>query len=437
MIALALLLALQDSSRLSLRDVAARALAEYPSVAAARAGRDRAGAEASEAAAARMPRLVLDATATRYQLPMLVFPLHSFSPTLAPPAFDRTLLQGSAFATWTVFDFGQRGSRLRATRLAAEASDAALGTAEQQIIARAAAGYLRLLTARGVLAAQDQRLVALDSEAARTRRLLAEGKAARLAVLRVEAALEQARADRVGTDAAVHLAERDLAQLAQLPYDTIHQGTLTSLAIGDTTLASRDALLDAARERSPLLLDARARMRAAAAASSSVRATRFPELRVTGGIVDRGAAGGEFAAEWQAGAAVSWPVWTGGARTGQIRRADADARLAEQQYRLAELTLGADIDRALAALREARARVLSLERATLAQEEVVRIERLSLDVGSGTQSDYLDAEADLLRARASLVEARHAAVTARIELARITGELSLDWLTRTLVESRP
>ena len=81
--------------------------------------------------------------------------------------------------------------------------------------------------------------------------------------------------------------------------------------------------------------------------------------------------------------------------------------------------------------------MLSLERATLAQEEVVRIERLSLDVGSGTQSDYLDAEAGLLRARASLVEARHAAVTARIELARITGELSLDWLTRTLVESRP
>jgi outer membrane protein TolC len=68
-------------------------------------------------------------------------------------------------------------------------------------------------------------------------------------------------------------------------------------------------------------------------------------------------------------------------------------------------------------------------------EEVSRIERLSLTVGSGTQSDYLAAEANLFRARASLVEAQNAEVVARVELARIAGELSLDWLART-VETR-
>ena len=68
--------------------------------------------------------------------------------------------------------------------------------------------------------------------------------------------------------------------------------------------------------------------------------------------------------------------------------------------------------------------------------EVARIERLTLDVGSGTQTDYLDAEAKLLSARASLIEARHAEISARVELARITGELSRDWLGRT-VEATP
>ena len=62
----------------------------------------------------------------------------------------------------------------------------------------------------------------------------------------------------------------------------------------------------------------------------------------------------------------------------------------------------------------------------------MRIRRLSLQAGSGTQTDYLDAETDLVRARASLVEARHAEIAARIELARVAGELTPDWLERTV-----
>jgi outer membrane protein TolC len=65
-------------------------------------------------------------------------------------------------------------------------------------------------------------------------------------------------------------------------------------------------------------------------------------------------------------------------------------------------------------------------------DEVVRIRRLSLQTGSGTQTDYLGAETDLLRARASLVEAQHGEIAARVELARVTGELSPAWLATAL-----
>jgi outer membrane protein TolC len=68
--------------------------------------------------------------------------------------------------------------------------------------------------------------------------------------------------------------------------------------------------------------------------------------------------------------------------------------------------------------------------------EVARIEKLSLDVGSGTQTDYLSAEADLLAARANLVNARYREIVTRVDLARITGQLSLEWLAQNL-ESRP
>ncbi len=68
--------------------------------------------------------------------------------------------------------------------------------------------------------------------------------------------------------------------------------------------------------------------------------------------------------------------------------------------------------------------------------EVARIRQLSLQVGSGTETDYLEAEAALLSNRASLVQARHAEMGARVELARVTGELTTEWLGRVLVPTR-
>jgi outer membrane protein TolC len=65
-------------------------------------------------------------------------------------------------------------------------------------------------------------------------------------------------------------------------------------------------------------------------------------------------------------------------------------------------------------------------------EEVARIEKLALDAGSGVQTDYMTAEAQLLGVRASLTEARTAEAGARIELARVSGELSEDWLKSNL-----
>jgi outer membrane protein TolC len=82
------------------------------------------------------------------------------------------------------------------------------------------------------------------------------------------------------------------------------------------------------------------------------------------------------------------------------------------------------------------ARSSALQAALEQSQEVVRIERLSLDVGSGTQSDYLMAESNLYATRSSLIEARHSVIGARIELARILGELSRDWLARNVESSQ-
>ncbi len=104
--------------------------------------------------------------------------------------------------------------------------------------------------------------------------------------------------------------------------------------------------------------------------------------------------------------------------------------------RLARIQTGRGVQAAHDRVRETAAGARSLRAATASYEEVARIEALTLQAGSGTQTDFLAAEADLMNARANLAEAERAEIAARLELARLTGELSTEWLARHL-EARP
>ena len=434
---LAAVACLQDSGRLSLTDAVDRALRTHPTVAAARAQRDRAAAEVGEARATRLPRVTLDASVNQFQLPMVVAPLHGFDPR-NPPLFDRTLVQSGISAFWTVFDFGSRAAYIRAERALEDAADESLASTELELVQRTVNAYLDVLTAREVLVAEDQRLSALNAESGRVGQLLASGKAARVEMLRVDAQVKRAQADRIGRVARLEGAEHELAQLLDQPFASIRVMQIPDLHLVDSALTSPQAaaltpeLFDRARLMNRQLRVMEQRLQSAQAALSAQRATGLPELRLASSYMDRGRARGDFSAEWQVGLSVSYAVYGGGSHASAVRKAIADERVASEQLRLARLDVNRGVDRALAALREAHARVAALESAVQQSAEVSRIEKLSLDVGSGTQSDFLAAEANLLGARAALIEAHHAEIAARVELARILGDLSREWLARTV-----
>jgi outer membrane protein TolC len=148
--------------------------------------------------------------------------------------------------------------------------------------------------------------------------------------------------------------------------------------------------------------------------------------------VSGGSAADAFDAEWSVGVGLSLPRFTGGRLSGQIEEAQARESGAQQRVRLGEKAVERAVDRAYASISETAARVRSLERAVAAREEVVRIEKLRLETGTGIQTDYLDAEADLLTSRADLARMRFAALRARVELARATGALDPAWIERNL-----
>jgi outer membrane protein len=408
------------------------ALASHPTVRSARAGAAAADAAAAEARARRWPDVALRASLTRFQEPMIVAPLHRFDVTQVPQ-FDRTLIGGDLSLRYTLFDGGARVAQVRRTE--AEAAAAALEhtTSEQRLIADVAGAYLSVLTASGIGEAQESRTRALQAERARVAQLLETGSAAQVELLRAEAALAQAEAERITTAAALDLAERNLARLVGADVEAVRAGRLEPISLRHAVaLDDRALLIDRAVAGNPAVVQAQERVRAARGAEQGARAAWFPQLHVAAGYVAFAAADANASAEWQAGIRLSYPIFTGGRRGSAVRRARAGALLAAERQRLAELATGQHVDRAVNAVREWRARISAGTIAVDHLTEVARIEQLALAEGVGTQIDYLRAEADLLRARAQLIEAHHAEIAAWVALAQTTGELSAEWLRQTL-----
>jgi outer membrane protein TolC len=428
----AAVLAQSADTVLTLSAAVQRALATHPVMGMAAAERTRSAAQVNEAASARWPRIGTEWSGIRFQEPMIVAPLHGFDPR-TPPQFDRTLLQGNLHVSHVLFDGGTRSARVARARAGVEVAEAAAEAALRDLLVRVTQVYVGVLTEREQLAAQRSRENALTAELDRVRRVEAEGRAARVEVLRAQAALSRARADAVSSEARLAQQEAELARLIAADAALVSRMRLVDVAPRDSlVLPARAQLLAQAGERSAAVRRARSQLAAADAAVSESRSARLPSLMLGARYNVYGSGAGDYAGEWQSTLHMSYALFTGGERSSAIERAGAERVAAAEAVRLAELEAAAAVDRALTAWSEARARVAALADAVAQLEEVVNVERLALDAGAGVQTDYLTAESQLLEARAALSAARHARTLARVELARATGELDGSWLISRL-----
>lgn len=436
---LALLLAAEAVSAapaaetLTVGEAVARALAAHPAVAAAAARRLEAEQGVVEARASNGPVASARLTGTRYGEPYLVSPIHAFD-TADFPAFDETLVQASLDLHYTLFDSGERRARGRQAGARLEAAASAASGVEQELAAAVATTFADVLARAEMLDAERSRVAAVRQELERVERLVAVGRAAELERLRAEAALAAAEAGEVSGAARLDAAERELARLLAAEPEATRAPRLAPLRSRLAPPESRAALEVRAVAANPAVERARREAEAAEAARALARTAYFPDLRAVGALQQFGDGALDFSGEWSAGLQLAVPLWTGGATASRVARAEAARDAARAGVAELELAARAGVDRAVAALVEAEAQAAALGRAAARLAEVARVERLRLEVGAGTQVDYLDAEAALAAARADWTAARTGAIVARVELARVTGELDVDWIRQTLEE---
>lgn len=419
-----------DSS-LTLSKAVSRALEEYPAIRASRASHQEAEATLGINSATYLPLVKLNASATQFEKPMIVTPLHSFGLSQVPQ-FDQTLYQGGLMVNYLLFDGGVRNARVQQARAQLDSADTDLSVVIQDVIARVVSTYLAILTNQKILEGHNQRINALKAELSRVQQFYKAGRSPRVDILKVQASIANAQADQVKNIEKLNLSNKELSHLLNVSLEEIKYSKLVPVGLSNPFLDPQENLKKEGGQSSLSVKQARHKIEIADAGLGAARGGRWPDLNLVGNYLYFGSSQSEKAVEWQAGAQLSYVLFNGGAIRLEMARAEAVKQNALERLRLAEIQTQQEIDRAVSAIEEAHARVESLETSVERLEEVARIEKLQLETGSVTETDYLNAETDLLVARNNLIETRYSEISAYVELRHVTGHLNLRWLTETV-----
>ena len=316
-------------------------------------------------------------------------------------------------------------AELHAQESAADAAEAEVETEEARVRAEVQTDYLRLSEARALeeIARTSEAELAEQVRVATER--VAVGRLTKADLLRAEVALASAKQQEIAAQAQSVVARGALLTAIGLPIDD-----------GATEFAEPVTLLAKARLPAPPLVIAEtqalarrpelAERRHKAASAAHQRAARayalLPEIDAEGAYMQM--AGQPFVPENAAyvGVKVTWAVWEWGASYYAARAAAAEEAAARKDLEDERRAVALEASSDLAQIRSSTSAVDLAAQTIASAEEAYRVTAVSLQNGSATTTDLLDAQAALARARLDLTRARYDQALAYVTLAHAIGE---------------
>jgi TolC family type I secretion outer membrane protein len=431
-----------SNAPMSLREAVEYALAHSPDLKSSQTEVQRRQGLVTTAHSFLMPQVDLnaDAARTRYEHG------YPFGTTPSVLRFDNTLYTGSADLKFLAWDFHKTQLELAATRERVEAARATADRRRQEIIFQTAQLYLQTLAYSDLIAAAEARIKSLQSLLDLTNKLVQGGRAVPVDALKIQTRLAQVESDlatlrsgrrsSLSALAAVMGFEGELPQLTYTPAST-------ELPPGP---APEEELLRSATASRPDLLSQDHEIRAGERAEEAARKSAWPRIDLRASAIQFGSnspvgfpqligrllpslssanlpSPGNAATDWLIGVHVSFPLFDGGRRKGEIRTAQAqleEARLARQQL---QLRINREVRTALADLESAESRVKALRDSVAESERVLHDERLKFEAGRSVINFVLDAESALLTNQSLLSQAERSVSVASLALDLSTGRI--------------
>lgn len=390
---------------LSLEEAIALARRNNPALAQSQAQADAAAARLTQANAGRFPTVSLSGEAGTGETDLggfFGFNRADVDPRAAALEVRQPLFTGGAVSAAI--------SRARAGR---DAALAEVGGARALLSAQVAEAYVGVLSARELLALHEAQVAQMQEVARHADLKFTRGETPRTDLSQAEARLAEARAGLARAKGEIARSRAHFQSVVGAEPEP-----LEPVAEAPPTPASLDEALAEAARTSPSLRAAESGLRAAEAGVRYAQAARLPSvsLAATASTVRDKFFPGYQSDDVTVGVQGRWTLFSGGAISGRVSEARADARAARAARDAAQAGVREAVIGAWSDLVSARAVLeAALEQSTAASSALESV-RHEVRVGQKPTLDLLDAQREALAAKAAVVAARGGAVVAAYRL---------------------
>lgn len=333
---------------------------------------------------------------------------------------DTDNLRLSAGAAWRLYDFGQRAAQTGMAKAGAEAQQALLRAARNDLDHQVTRAYYGTLQAEAFLDVQQESVASLEENLRIARERLAAGSAVKTDSLNLEVKLAEAREDLIRARNGVELARAAL-----------------NTAIGRNLVGEGDALSAPAdlparpAPPAPDRIEQRGEWQAAQAAvrvrESALRKARrqsAPAINAFGSLDFDDDGSASYEQSYLVGVSAEVDLFTGGRNRGAAAQALAETEAARADLARAGNELRLDLRQATLGVGEAFERVDVAGKSLASAEEALRITRERYQQGAADITELLTAQVGLTATRTRLAAARYDYLIARSNLERAQGLLS-------------
>jgi len=401
----------------ALDDLVARALADHPSLALARARVARAQALAAgvQATSGMQAGLAADMARQRYSEHGLV------PPAIAGDTRSSATLQAGLL--WSPDLFGRHAAELAAASGQARAVQADSALAATGLATQVVRAYVALAQRLGQQALADRQLAQRAAVLALTRQRVDAGLDSTETLLQAEAALAEARAQRTMADEPVLLLRQQLALLTGQPPGAL-AGLVPQLAALQPPLLPAAPGLDLLGRR-PDIVAARWRIEAAGADLASARAQFYPDVNLSA-FVGLSALGlGQLldlrSRQFGVAPALRLPLFDGGRLRAQQGARQADLAAAVAMYDTVLLDALREAADALGSAQAVERQITDQAEAVQAAEAAHAVARQRRAAGLSGELPVLQAETAWLAQRAAALGLQARRLEARIAVLKALG----------------
>jgi outer membrane protein len=424
--------AVQPAARvLTLGEVERVALQQQPQVLVAHAATNVAEAQADQARAPMLPQVTGTASYTRETGNFAPrpggLPAGAAGGAAGPPpnnslfATSYDYWQFGLTATQLIYDFGQTPGRARAASLNAEALRQSEQTTKLTILLSVRRAYFNARANKELVDVAKETLDDQNKHLAQVQGMVQVGTQPPIALAQQKASVANAIVQLISAQNNYETSKAQLNQAAGIvggtDYDVSDQD-MTALPDEDLPL---DALMAKAVAARPELATLVKQREAQEATLSSARGGYGPTIGASAGVSEVGLQLDQMVPNWNAGVAVTWPIFQGGLTKGQVRQAEAGLESIDAQRSLEELQVRLDVDSGRLAVKAAKATLGAVEDALNSAREQLRLAEQRFSTGVGNIIELTDAQVAYTAAAAQVVQARYGLASARAQLLAALG----------------